>query len=50
MDFSKQTPGDGKRQGTLACCRPWVARVGHNLGTKRQQKYLKKEQNSLKKK
>ena len=24
-----QTPGDGKGQGSLACCSPWGHRVGH---------------------
>ena len=29
----EQTPGDGKRQGSLACCSPWGHRVRHNWAT-----------------
>ena len=31
-----QTPGDSEGQGGLACCSPWVHRVGHNLVTEQQ--------------
>ena len=26
----EQTPGDGERQGSLACCSPWGCRVGYD--------------------
>ena len=29
----EQTPGDNKRQESLACCSPWGYRVGLDLGT-----------------
>ena len=29
----EQTPGDSEGQGSLACCSPWVHRVGHNWAT-----------------
>ena len=32
----KQTLGDGKGQGSLACCSPWI-RVGHSWVTEQQQ-------------
>ena len=32
-----QTPGDGQKQGSLACCSPRGRRVRHNLGTEQQQ-------------
>ena len=33
----EQTPGDGKGQGSLACCRPWESqRFGHDLATEQQ--------------
>ena len=35
MKFSghelRQTPGDGERQGELACCSSWGLRVRHDL-------------------
>ena len=31
-----QTPGDGEGRGRLACCSPWVHRVGHDLVTEQQ--------------
>ena len=34
---SEQTPGDGERQGSLACCSPWSDRVIHDLATEQQQ-------------
>ena len=34
---SEQTPGDGEGQGSLAGCRPWGHRVGHDWATERQQ-------------
>ena len=33
-----QTPGDSEEQGSLACRSPRGRRVGHDLGTKQQQK------------
>ena len=30
---SEQSPGDGDGQGSLACCSPWVCRVGHDWAT-----------------
>ena len=33
----KQAPGDGKGQGSLACCSPWGHRVGHDWVTEQQQ-------------
>ena len=35
----EQAPGDGERQGSLACCSSWGHRVGHNLSTEQQQKH-----------
>ena len=32
-----QTPGDGKGQGSLACCSPGGCRVRHDLETEQQQ-------------
>ena len=32
----EQTPGDGKGQGSLACCSPWNCRVRHDLTTEQQ--------------
>ena len=32
----KQTLGGSEGQGSLACCRPWGHRVGHDLGTGQQ--------------
>ena len=32
----RQTPGDGERQGELACCSSWGLRVRHDLSTKQQ--------------
>ena len=32
----EQTPGDGKGQGSLACCTPWSCRVRHDLTTEQQ--------------
>ena len=29
----EQAPGDRKRQGSLACCSPWAAKVGHAWAT-----------------
>ena len=29
----EQAPGDGKGQGSLACCSPWSCRVRHNWAT-----------------
>ena len=26
----EQAPGDGERQGNVACCCPWGRRVGHD--------------------
>ena len=31
------SPGDGEGQGSLACCSPWVRRVGHDWVTEKQQ-------------
>ena len=31
-----QTPGDGKGQGSLACCSPWGCRDRHDLATEQQ--------------
>ena len=31
------TPWDSEGQGSLACCSPWVLRVGHDLATEKQQ-------------
>ena len=37
----EQTPGDGERQESLACCSPWGRkRVGHNLLTKQLSLYI----------
>ena len=33
----EQTPGDSEGQGSLACCSPWMQRVGHDLVTEQQQ-------------
>ena len=33
----EQAPGDGERQGSLACCSPWGRRVGHDWATEQQQ-------------
>ena len=33
---SEQTPGDCKRQGSLACYSSWRCRIGHDLATERQ--------------
>ena len=33
----EQTPGNSEGQGSLACCRPWGHRVGHNWATEQQQ-------------
>ena len=30
---SELSPGVGDGQGSLACCSPWVFRVGHNCAT-----------------
>ena len=35
MDMS--FPGSSEEQRSLACCRPWGLRVGHDLATKQQQ-------------
>ena len=35
-----QTPGDGKEQGSPACCSLWGHRVGHNLATEQQQQKI----------
>ena len=40
-----RTPGDGKGQGGLACCRPGGCRVGHDLATEQQN--VPKEQKRL---
>ena len=32
----EQTPGDSGGQGSLACCRLWGRRVGHDLATEQQ--------------
>ena len=36
VDKFEQTPGDGKRQGSLAWCSPWGHRVGHDWATEQQ--------------
>ena len=36
----KQNPGDSEGQGSLVCCSPWGQRVGHNLVTKLQTKFV----------
>ena len=36
-----QAPGDGERQWSLACCRPWDCRVRHNLVIEKQHGYMK---------
>ena len=33
----EQTPGDNGGQRSLACCSPWLQRVGHDLATEQQQ-------------
>ena len=33
----EQTLGDGKGQGSLACCSPWGRKVRHDLATEQQQ-------------
>ena len=33
MSLFEQTPGDSEEQGSLARCRPWGRRAGHNLAT-----------------
>ena len=35
----EQTPGDGERQGSLACCSPWDCRVGHVWAVEPQQQW-----------
>ena len=35
----EQAPGDGKGQGSLACCGPWGHRDGHNLVTEHQREF-----------
>ena len=37
----EQTPGGGKGQGSLACCRVWGHRVRHDLATDQQQQEQK---------
>ena len=32
----EQALGNGEGQGSLACCRPWGHRVGHDLVTEQQ--------------
>ena len=32
----EQTPGDGERQGSLACCNPWGCRVRHDWVSEQQ--------------
>ena len=32
----EQAPGDGERQGSLACCSPWGRRVRHDWATQQQ--------------
>ena len=35
---SEQIPRDSEGQGILVCCSPWgLQRVGHDMGTKKQQ-------------
>ena len=41
MDELGHTPGDGKGQGSFACCGPWDHRVGHNLATEQQKFYTR---------
>ena len=36
----EQTPGDSEWQGSLACCNPWLQRVGYGLVTEQQQIYV----------
>ena len=36
-DLMDIAPGDGEGQGSLACCRPWGRRVGHDRVTEQQQ-------------
>ena len=35
---SERTPGDGKGQGSLACCNSWSCRVRHDWETEQQQR------------
>ena len=37
---SKQTQGDGKGQGSLACCSPWGRRVSYDLVIEQQQQSI----------
>ena len=36
----EQTQGVDEGQGSLECCNPWGCRVGHDLATEKQNKYI----------
>ena len=41
----EQVPVDGEGQGGLACCSPWVLRVGQDWATEQQQRSNREEKN-----